>query len=189
MYIDDKNILFDLMPDENIVLRLKKDLKSRNGTFTKNARIIMNHMEKFDDKDTAIYQIVSSDQSDYIVFNLPESGMSETQKDKYKNLILDFIDQHFIIDRDASEEYRNWKKENDKLRFSKNLSLILIIISSIIIITDLVISIFDLSEFTFFIFVLLFAILLTMILYNSKKKKIKNGLKKILSDTVTHMEG
>ena len=118
MYIDDKNILFDLMPDENIVLRLKKDLKSRNGTFTKNARIIMNHMEKFDDKDTAIYQIVSSDQSDYIVFNLPESGMSETQKDKYKNLILDFIDQHFIIIEDMIIRMSERLFENLNLSFS-----------------------------------------------------------------------
>lgn len=111
MFKSNKEMLAELMPDENTVLILKKDLQLRHGILTKGTRVIL----RYGGYCGSWYDIISSNgcyiKSNTLYLNemISEKGEYILSEDipKYSQRIQKFVREYFIIDIDRTKEYND----------------------------------------------------------------------------------
>lgn len=116
MFKSNKEMLAEIMPDENTVLILKKDLQLHLGVLTKGTRVILRCGER-----CGWYDVISSNgcciESHTLFLDemIREKGEYILSKDipKYPQRIQKFIEKYFIIDVDRTKKYTDFiKKKN-----------------------------------------------------------------------------
>lgn len=111
MLKSNKEMLAELMPDENTVLILKKDLQLRFGVLTKGTRVIL----RYGGYCGNWYDVISSNgcyiKSNTLYLNemISEKGEYILSKDilKYPQRIQKFVREYFTIDVDRTKEYND----------------------------------------------------------------------------------
>ncbi len=110
MFKSNKEMLAKIMPDENTVLILKKDLQLHLGILTKGTRVILRCGEI-----CGWYDVISSNgcciksQTLYLNEMISEKGEYILSRDipKYPQRILKFVREYFTIDVDRAKEYND----------------------------------------------------------------------------------
>lgn len=111
MLKSNKEMLAELMPDENTVLILKKDLQLRFGVLTKGTRVIL----RYGGCCGNWYDVISSNgcyiesHTLYLGEMIRKKGEYILSKDipKYPKRIQKFVREYFLIDVDRTKEYND----------------------------------------------------------------------------------
>lgn len=112
MLKSNKEMLAELMPDENTVLILKKDLQLRFGVLTKGTRVIL----RYGGCCGNWYDVISSNgcyiesHTLYLGEMIRKKGEYILSKDilKYPQRIQKFVRECFMIDVDGTKEYNDF---------------------------------------------------------------------------------
>lgn len=110
MFKSNKEILAEIMPDENTILILKRDLQLHLGVLTKGTRVILRCGEIF-----GWYDVISSNGccikscTLFLDEMIREKGEYILPKDisKYPKRIQKFVREYFLIDVDRTKEYND----------------------------------------------------------------------------------
>lgn len=115
MFESNDEIIAKIMPDENTILILKKDLQTHQGVVPKGTRIVLFHPYYLNDG----YEVILSDTFCYIYLSeiIRDSGerhMLPFEVFKYPQRIQKFVREYFMIDFDRTKEYKSYLEREKK---------------------------------------------------------------------------
>lgn len=112
MFKSNEEMIAEIMPDENTVLILKKDLQLRSGILTKGTRVILSYGGKCGNWYEAITSNGCCIESSalYLDDMIQKKGECILQEDvpKYPQRIQKFVREYFMIDVDGTKEYNDF---------------------------------------------------------------------------------
>lgn len=115
MFKSNEEIIAEIMPNENTILILKKDLQLRLGILTKGTRVIL----RYGGECGNWYEVISSNgcylhtNSIYLNDIIQKKGELILKDDvpKYQKRIQKFFREYFMIDVDKTKEYNAFLEE------------------------------------------------------------------------------
>lgn len=108
MFKSNEEMIAEIMPDDNTILILRKDLQTHNGIIAKGKRVILRQGGTLCDN----YKVIMSGDYSYIYLSdmIKEKGecLLSTDVTKYPQRIHQFVKEHFMIDFDRTKEYKSY---------------------------------------------------------------------------------